>query len=68
MPDITITITTAQTQRIQDAFTVALELGAPATQADIKNYLIDHMKNVVMASERRVHDAAHSAGDDLDLT
>lgn len=54
MPDITISVTSAQAKRIQDAFEEALELDRPATIADVKEYIVSDLKQFVRTSERRV--------------
>lgn len=53
MPTINITISTAQSTRIASALGEVRRLGRPATRAEIKQALIDHLKQVVVGVEHR---------------
>lgn len=63
MADITITIPDDQVQRVRDAFTEMLQLDQPATVADVRQYIIDDLKQKVRSAERR---AAARAAQDAD--
>lgn len=70
MAQIILDLTASQATRLQDALTEALELDAPATIDDAKDYIIADLKQFVRTSEARV--AAQAAKDalpaDLDIT
>lgn len=53
MASITITIPVDQEQRVRDAFTELLNLKQPATIAEVKEYIIKDIKQVVRNAERQ---------------
>lgn len=62
MPTLTIDFTADQTQRISEAFQTMLELPDPATEADIKAWIIDNLKSIVRSVERTAADKVHTTG------
>jgi hypothetical protein len=53
MASITITTTGAQDARLTVAFGAYLHPGTNATAADVKAYLIEHMRQIVLDYERQ---------------
>lgn len=70
MAQLIIDIPDAQVQRVRDAFTFALGLEQPATVADVKNYIIEDVKQLVRSAEKRIAEQAvvDQVGPDVDLT
>ena len=80
MPSITINFTNAQTQRIKDAATGALNPGdwdegshvftpRPATVEDIKDFIIRDLKRLIVSYERnQAKLIAHNSIDEVDFT
>ena len=67
MPTITIDLTAQQAQRLQDALTVALELGQPATITDAQDFIKLKLKQLVVSTERQaVRAQADSTVTDFD--
>lgn len=60
MPDLTLTLTTAQAQRVAAAFGRYWSLGRPATVPEVKVYLVRQLKGAVMQQERAVLEAGIS--------
>lgn len=64
MPDITITVTAAQADRIGSAFGRAYTLHNPdgilrsATAAEVREFLIAYLKSIVIAEETKVQKEA----------
>ena len=58
MPSLTVTLTTAQAQRVATAFGRYWNLGRDATAAEVKEYLIRQLKGVVAQQERGAQEAA----------
>ena len=54
MPSLTITFTTEQKDRIAAAFQEALALDDPATAANIKQYIVRDLIQVVRNAERAI--------------
>ena len=69
MASITINFSAEHAARIQTALEVALELDHPATVADLKNYIVTDVKQLVRNTERRIaREAAEAPITDVDLT
>lgn len=70
MPQITLDLSAAHATRLQDALTEALELDAPATIDDAKDYIIADLKQFVRTSEQRVagRAAREAVAADVDIT
>jgi hypothetical protein len=68
MADITITVPDTAIPRVQDAFQKLLNLPGPATLADVKDYIINDLKQVTKNSEERIQRDALVPPDDVDYT
>lgn len=58
MPDLIITLTVSQANRLATAFGKRLGLPGDATIVQVKAYLITQLKEVVRAEEKAVQEAA----------
>ena len=61
MADVTITIPPAEEQRVRDAITIALGLDQPAVMDDLRQYIINDIKQLVRNTEKR--EASKTAAD-----
>ncbi len=68
MPDITLTISTANATRLSIAVQEQDELPAPATAPEVKSFIVRHLKGVVNQSERRLAQQALPPPDDFPVT
>lgn len=68
MADITITVPDAAIPRVQDAFQKHLNLPGPATLADVKDYIINDLKQVTKNAEVRLQRDQLIPPDDIDYT
>lgn len=68
MPTLSITFTPEQAQRVADAFGYALGLGTAATEADVKQYIINDLKQIIRNAEKRIAIDQIAALPDVDLT
>ena len=68
MPTISLTFDASNATRIATAFGALLGLGRDATQAEVKAYLVTHMRDVVRERERQAAIAALGAPSNLEVT
>ena len=69
MPSVTINFSAAQAQRLQAALEANTRSDAPATLADLKQYIISDLKRLVRRTEQRAAArAAAQATTDIDIT
>lgn len=69
MPDITISLTAGNITRLQAALQETQGLDNPATEQEVKDYIIIDLKQLVRSSERRVAvKAANPNPDDIEVT
>jgi hypothetical protein len=57
MPDIVFSLTVPQAQRLATAFGARQGLGRDATLAEIKQWLLGHLKEMVRSQEKAVSEA-----------
>ena len=68
MPSVTINFSAAHAQRLQAALEANERSGAPATLADLKQYIISDLKQLVRRTEQRAAArAAAQATTDIDI-
>lgn len=58
MPQISLTVTAEQAQRIGAALGRYLRLGRDATLAEVKSFLVDRIRAMVRQEERAAQEAA----------
>lgn len=73
MPDVQVTITIPErhVQRVRSAFQEALELDNLASLPDVKNYIINDIKQLVRRAERKVAERTvreQQGAEDVELT
>ena len=68
MPTITITVDTAQAQRLAHAFGRAYGLQRDATAPEVKQFVINYMKGIMLDQESAEARAALAPPADLDAT
>ena len=68
MASFTINVTAANATRLQNALTESLDMEEPATLADLKDYVIQDLKQLCRSSEQRVAAAAAQPTDYPDIT
>jgi len=68
MATLTINFTAANAARLQDALQESIIIDRPATLADLKEYVITDLKQLVRNSERRAAARAALPGTDVELT
>ena len=68
MPSITLTFSAQQATRLSIALQKALELDAPATGSDLKQYIIEDIRQLVRTAEKQIAEEAAQPQEDLDLT
>jgi len=68
MATLTINFTAPNATRLQNALQESLALEDPATLADLKEYVMLDLRQLVRTSERRVAAAAATPGPDVVIT
>ena len=69
MPTLTINTTAAQGTRVADAYGAVNQLGRAATNAEIKQFVIDEIRRVVLGHEKNIaSEVAENAVPDINPT